>query len=172
MHASHCQLQVLNDGADEGGTVVEPPRGDWVVGGGATLALLSCSPFSFDAVERSQLSLQPDSLLCLLVVLREPLRPQNNTHVLQQQRPWLGAHPRDRDGELDVPDLTRADCHGGLKEAQGVLSERNILQLHLASQQGDAELGGVEQLEVFAQVVVQEPGGKALQHLDSVFYAE
>ena len=35
-------------------------------------------------------------------------------------------------------------------------------------QQGDGELVCVEVLEVLAEVVVEEPGGKALQHLEDV----
>ena len=50
-----------------------------------------------------------------------------------------------------------SDLDGWLDKTERILAKGNILQLDLAGQQGDGELVRVEVLEIFAEIVVEEP---------------
>ena len=98
----------------------------------------------------------------------EALRPRDHVDVLHEDVPGLGAEPRHGDLEPDPADEARPDVEGGVEEPEGVPAEGHILELDLPLQQRDGELVGVEVLEVLAEVVVEEPGGQALQHDEDV----
>ena len=67
----------------------------------------------------------------------------------------------DHPGELDVAHRPTLDLDSVLEEPEGVLPERDILQLHLAGVQRDGELVCVEVLEIFPEIVVQIQGPSA-----------
>ena len=96
------------------------------------------------------------------------LRSRHDVDVLHEDGPRLGTDPGHGDLELDVSHEPGADVHAPVQEPEGVPPQGDIVQLHLPGEKGDAQLVRVQVLQVLAQIIVQEPGGQALQHSEAI----